>query len=80
MKVDELRIVLKKINVPSYYYSLLLGGYPNECLCLVKNNDSDWEVYYSERGRKTGEKHYKTEDEACNYMFEILSEYGRNNI
>ena len=75
MTVKELKKELEKLGVPDIYYSLVKGGTPNERLCLVKNADSSWSVYYSERGEKDGMIHFDTENAACEYMLNELKEY-----
>ena len=77
MTVFELEKKLNQINVPRDYYSILLGGLPSETLCIVNNNDM-WQVYYSERGQKTGLKTFETESEACEYFYNKLRKYGKN--
>lgn len=58
----------------------MVGGLPNERLCMVKENY--WQVYYSERGLKTGLREFQTESEACEYFLEKMKRYlkKRNNI
>lgn len=68
MKVIELEKILLEWSIPENLYSIMIGGLPNERLCLVKPSDEIWEVYYSERGRKSGVKLFKTEEEACEYF------------
>jgi hypothetical protein len=70
MTVAELQKLLDAINVPKDAYSFS-GGLPNECLCLNKTMFT-WEVYYSERGKKSGLLTFFSEDEACrNFYFQI---------
>jgi len=64
----ELQSVLIKKNIDTADYSLN-GGLPNEAFCLNKV-DGKWEVYYSERGNKTGLKIFDTEDGACQYFYD----------
>jgi hypothetical protein len=70
MKKYDLQKILRNENVPqdSYY---LDGGYPNEAYCLGFNEDV-WEVYYSERGKKTSLKTFADEEDACNYFYNWL--------
>ena len=51
MTIVELEKELNKIGVPKELYSLMIGGFPNEKLCIVK--EESWQVYYSERGHKS---------------------------
>ena len=75
MTVEELKKRLEADNIPRDMYSLLIGGFPNESFCLVKN-EANWEVYYSERGNKRGAKHFEKEAEACEYLYKKLSRYS----
>lgn len=77
MTVNELEKILIQKDVPQNMYSLLVGGFPNETFCLVKSN-SEWEVYYSERGQKRGAKKFSSESEACEYMNKKLDKFIYN--
>jgi len=68
MTIAELRTALERLGVPRTDYSLLRGGYPNECYCLVQDGDG-WVVYYSERGHKSSVECFGTESEACEYLY-----------
>lgn len=76
MTVIELEKALEDINVPKDFYSILKGGLPNEQLCLVQE-ENKWQVYYSERGRKSGLKTFDTEANACEYFYNKLKKYAR---
>lgn len=71
MKVAELINELGKIKIPESEYSILEEGLPNEIMCIQYINQK-WEVFYSERGRKTGLMIFEDEDSACDYFFEVL--------
>lgn len=72
MKKGELIQVLKMSDVRSDSYSFE-GGFPNEAYCF-NYVDGVWEVYYSERGNKTGLKQFEKEEEACEYFYtEIMN-------
>lgn len=49
----------------------LAGGMPPETHVL-EVVQGGWNVYYSERGRRTGSAFFKTEDEACSHLFDLL--------
>lgn len=74
MTVDELEQELNKIGVSKDLYSLMIGGFPNEKLCIVK--EESWQVYYSERGHKTGLKTFDTEAEACEFFLRKMKRYS----
>jgi hypothetical protein len=66
----ELQNRLISENIRSDVYSLK-GGLPNEAFCLAEIN-GQWEVYYSERGNKTGLRTFTNEEEACQYFYNQL--------
>lgn len=72
MKKNTLRQKLIQINAPNDLYSLN-GGLPNEAICL-NCIGSKWEVYYSERGIKTGLKFFESEESACDYFYNLILE------
>ena len=74
MLVNELKNKLDEIGVSQDLYSIMTGGLPNERLCIVQGEM--WQVYYSERGKKVGQKFFKTEEEACEYFYEKLKRYS----
>lgn len=76
MKVDELCNELERLGVSKDLYSIMSGGLPNEKLCLV--HEVEWKIYYSERGNKTGEKSYSTEDEACEVFLQKMRRYAKS--
>jgi len=59
-------------NIRKDIYSLN-GGFPNEAYCISQNN-REWEVYYSERGNKSGLRIFQSEEEACQYFYDLLIE------
>lgn len=70
MTKNDLREMLIDCNIPKDTYSLD-GGLPNEAYCLNQNGEL-WEVYYSERGQKSGMEIFETETEACDYFYKSL--------
>lgn len=76
MKIKELEQKLQEINVPKEVYSILKGGFPIEQYCITKNGD-DWEVYYSERGNKSGLKTFDVEERACEYFYKKVSKHAK---
>ena len=49
-------------------------GVPNEKLCIVR--EGKWQVYYSERGNKSGLKVFETETEACEFFLRKMKRYA----
>ena len=80
MDVYELICKLKEIGVPEDYYSVLVGGLPNEKLCIVKTQSEKWEVYYSERGARSGIKLFDSEADACEYFLKKMQKYAQKGI
>jgi len=72
MKKSELKRKLIEDGIPRNMYSLD-GGLPNEALCLAKDKRF-WEVYYSERGLKRNLGRFESEEEACDYFYELITE------
>ena len=70
MTILELEKKMKELGISEHRYSIMAGGLPNERLCITK--EDQWQVYYSERGDKTGLKLFKTESEACDYFYELM--------
>jgi hypothetical protein len=70
VKKQELQQKLIRSGVPDDMYRLN-GGLPNEAYCLDKYNNF-WEVYYSEKGIKSGLRQFKSEEEACDYFYDQI--------
>ena len=75
MTVAALEHKLNEMGIPNNLYSILRGDLPNEKLCLAK--EDTWQVYYSERGRKSGLKEFATEAEACEYFLGKMERYAQ---
>lgn len=67
MTINQLKNKLEELGIPEDLYSIMVGGLPNERLCIIK--DEMWQVYYSERGKRTGLRTFETEEEACEYFY-----------
>ena len=70
MTIIELERELLQLGISDDLYSIMTGGLPNEKLCIVK--EDKWQVYYSERGVKTTDKHFNSESEACQFILRKL--------
>ena len=68
MNKIELQKKLIFENIGQDMYSLK-GGVPNEAYCLTEVGGQR-EVYYSERGNKTGLKIFEAEEDACQYFYD----------
>ena len=67
MNIKELKKALKTAGIPIEHYNLDGKGRDDERLCLVKEG-SKWVVYYLERGVRTTELFFDSEEEACDYI------------
>lgn len=63
----------KQVFKGDFLYNIDGKGRDDERFCLVFDNGK-WNVYYSERGCKTTNKLFDTEDEALMYMLLELSD------
>jgi len=71
MNLCELKRELDRLSIPKDAYSLR-GGLPNESYCIGKK-DGKWEVYYSERGRKSALQIFSGEHDACIHFLSMIS-------
>ena len=74
MTVEQLEKELEIMGIPQELYSIMVGGLPNEKLCIAK--EDKWQVYYSERGRKSGLNLFETESEACEFFLKKMKRYA----
>ncbi|GEN78515.1 hypothetical protein AFE02nite_02490 [Actinotalea fermentans] len=72
MTQDELELDMRRLNLPTFAYSL--GSDRDEAYCLTHEADG-WHVYYSERGNRNSEEVFSTEAAACARLRErVLSD------
>ena len=77
MNTRDLKKLLRNLNVPSSYCSL--NGIELPDRIILSKESGKWLVYYfSERGNRSSEKYFSTEDEACQYIYDHMIE--RKNI
>ena len=77
MKRQELQITLNELNVPELWYSLDGEAMPNKTI-LQKGGGikGSWIIYdIDERGIKSKPKEFYSEDEACEYFYQIIKKY-----
>jgi hypothetical protein len=68
---DQLKNELEMLRIdPSAY--CLTGGLPVECQVHNQKSGETWEVYYSERGEKTGLRAFDSEASACQFFLEEI--------
>jgi hypothetical protein len=70
MDRQSLRAELNRLGIDREAYSLE-GGLPVEKYCL-EDRRRHWAVYYSERGLRSGERIFDSEDAACRYLLSLL--------
>jgi hypothetical protein len=70
MNRTELEQKLDGANVSAYAYGLD-GECQDETYCLERVADS-WHVYYAERGLRTGERVFPSEDKAYAYLHDLV--------
>ncbi len=73
MDKKEFVKLAKKKHIPDFLYNLSGTGRDDERFNIVPV-DGKWNVYYSERGNKTTNKFFDTEDEALRFMLDTLSD------
>lgn len=66
----RLGALLDDENVSRDSYELH-GGRADEALVLEERGGA-WIVYYAERGLRSGERTFRTQDEACRFMLDML--------
>jgi hypothetical protein len=76
MKREELKKILDEEWVPPYEYSLF--GENDTGLIMEMLRDGTWLVYTRDRGQRFSERFFKTEDEACKYIYEKLTTFYRS--
>jgi hypothetical protein len=64
MKIHQLQEAVRLANINEHFISYP-GEMKDESYVLEKKNDHSWNVYYSERGQRTGERFFTSEEEAC---------------
>ena len=75
MNKHELEQKLNDLGIDPDSYSLN-GECMNETLCL-ENNYGRWSIFYSERGLRTNEEIFDSEDKACNaFLVRIKKMFG----
>lgn len=72
MNIDALKDALRRANIDERFVSLD-GSARDESLVLEHEPVMGWTVYYSERGQRTGERTFRSEDQACQFILDKLS-------
>jgi len=78
MNRNSLRDLLTAERVRTDSYSI--DGEPrDESMCL-ETTAGGWAVFYAERGLRSGERWFDTEDEACDFLAERLLADPSNRV
>jgi hypothetical protein len=70
MNREALRAELEEKRVDPRSYSL--DGEPVDEAYVLEPRPGSFAVFYAERGLRTGEKVFASEDEACRYLLTLL--------
>lgn len=79
MTDDELIHELEVLNVASKFYSIL--GHPKEYAYNLEFVNSQYNVFYLERGERIYQKSFSNIEEANQYLFDMIKvniDYGLN--
>jgi hypothetical protein len=71
MNREQLKLQLAALRIDPTAYCLS-GGLPNECLVLNQAQNGTWEVYYSERGEKSGLRIFDSEEIAVQHFLGVI--------
>ena len=69
MTRNELLHTLKRMGVSPMLYNLDGEGRIDERFCLEFTN-GEWYVYFIERGTKTTNERFESEEDACQFIYE----------
>ena len=75
MNRKKLEKILSMNNISKDLYSLN-GGLPNEAYC-IENVANKWQVYYSERGKKTIIGYFENEEKACKCLLNEINKISK---
>ncbi len=78
MNQHSLRDLLSAERVRTDSYSIE-GELRDESMCL-EAKAGGWAVFYSERGLRSGERWFETEDEACDFLAQRLLADPSNRV
>jgi hypothetical protein len=76
MDRSSLRDLLDRERIDPRAYGLdgpaALRAEDREERYFLEESPPSWSVYYWERGLRSGERSFASEDEACRYLFDLL--------
>lgn len=71
MNISELKVQLERHGIKNFEYNFDGKGRTDERVCL-EEHDGKWEVYYEERGVKTTDHFFETQEEACRFIYDWM--------
>lgn len=71
LNIRALKDALERANIVERLVSLA-GGARDESLLLEHDPVIGWKVYFSERSQRIGERTFRSEDQACQFIFDTL--------
>lgn len=77
MTKENLNKRLQKLGIPSSYFSL--DGGLEEGAFVLHDNRQNFEIFLFERGNRFELKTFRTEGEACEYLYERLRQLKETN-
>lgn len=73
LNLAKLEEKLSSIGVKKSAY--VLGKYGEEKFCILKNEESKWEVFASDRGNKNELQLFDSERDACEFFYNYITGY-----
>ncbi len=71
MNREILKKILEQNGISPELYNLNGVGRTDERFC-IDWTDNQWHVFFSERGKRTTDEVFKTEEEACIFLYNQL--------
>lgn len=71
MNKSELKRMLEQADVPQEMYNLDECGRDDEKFCMIQYGKK-WNIFFSERGIKTTNESFETEEDACDFIYHQL--------
>lgn len=72
MNKIELKQKLDQLKIRPDVYHIDDGLPATDEVLVLENNYGRWSIYYYERGNRSSEKQFSSEDEACDFFYRQL--------
>lgn len=72
MKCDDVIELLRRYGIKPEDVVAINGDPRQHDMYHIMRRDGMWEVYYAERGHKWDCRQFESEEEACDYLWELL--------